>query len=182
MDAAVTTMAAEDEELTIRSSCDQPEITPSTDVVTTIIEDVELLSESTPSTSFVVGDQIQVYWPDEDTFYGCQVTIVQERRGRRVFVEYDDGDKGWVTLDGSTSVRHDSRARQGKKTSAEVLQKLHKGCRIGVFNPFEKKYILATVKKIEDLQSDPHFVVYDNGRKHWTDLAMHQFYFEYWSL
>lgn len=63
-------------------------------------------------------------------------------------------------------------------TSAAVLKKLGKGSIVYVFSPDEQQYVCATVKKIDNSRSAPHYLVYEHGDKHWTDLKYHQqFYF-----
>lgn len=42
-----------------------------------------------------IGQRVEVYWPDDDTWYAANIV---KQRGRQHFLKYDDGDTEWIDL------------------------------------------------------------------------------------
>jgi len=127
---------------------------------------------------FVVGSRVAVYWPDEDEYFGGQVTKVKKRRNK-MYVHYDDGDQGWVDL-GLTRVKQDTLSLH--EANKDRMTKLKKDTRICVWRRGEKQYFPGIVKEIGSSDTKSHYVWYDDSKKEWLNLAIVKFYFEHWAL
>jgi hypothetical protein len=133
--------------------------------------DLDLIRQSEPpKPTFGVGSRIAVYWSDDEEFYSGQVS---KRKGYQVFVDYDDGDEDWVDLKSSKIKEGEpvEPARKKKNSDSNRLKKIKKGSHVSVWWPIEKKYYPAVVRSIKDRKSKPHYLVYDDGDKEWTNLA-----------
>ena len=140
------------------------------------------------------GTRITVYWPSHDQWYKGTVADKDDNNGS-VFVEYDDGDTGWVDIAADKwrlSTKPDKYIMKDTLASAlkeETIAKLEISDRISVWWPEEQEYYTGTLlaktssnndSNGEDSESDsypsqPHHIRYDDGDEEWTNLLHRKF-------
>ena len=75
------------------------------------------------SESFEIGQNVEVYWAEDDEFYPGKVMDRRKKRSYdsfKYFIKYDDGDEGWVDQV-DTQIRALSEAMNKKKQQKRKL-------------------------------------------------------------
>jgi len=97
--------------------------------------------------NFWVNDRVLANWTQDEFWYPATITEVE---GERFYVEFDDGDKEWITSDRLMSINIEVGARVYAKWQAG--EEYYPG--------------KVTEKNGEDI-----YVVYDDGDEEWTMIS-----------
>jgi len=114
---------------------------------------------------------VAVYFTDDDTYYRGVLSKVSKRE--RVFVEFDDGDSGWVPEYDVIYLKR-SEPLPPRKISPPI-ETLTIGSRITVWWPNEREYFDATIVDIQKDREQSHSLMYDDGDEEWTSLLGRKF-------
>jgi hypothetical protein len=122
--------------------------------------------------SVKVGTRLSIWWSGEKRFYTGTVTKF-DKASCKHFVEYDDGDAEWTMLN-----RRKARLVNGKASvtslpgdSSVSKPEYRTGTRVSVWWPAEGQFYSGIVTKINEQDSRPHYIEYDDGDKEWTHLG-----------
>jgi hypothetical protein len=120
-----------------------------------------------------VGQRVAVYWSDEDEYYPGAVSRKGER-GRKSFIEYDDGDREWIR----DSTRELLFLRDHvviQRLDNPHVKSLSVGSRVAVWWTAEERYFPGVVSRIDFSKPSPHCIEYDDGDRQWVNLAYRRF-------
>jgi hypothetical protein len=130
-----------------------------------------------PSSELKKDSRISVYWSDDDCWYDGNVISISRNR-QHMKVEYEQGhDRDTIHLQNdrwSTVVLRNNRHEKKQRR----IQSLSLNSRLQIWWPNEQEYYQGTLKRVSPQAHLPHYVVYDDGDKEWTNLEGRKFRLE----
>ena len=144
-----------------------------------------------PSGYAAVGKRVQVWWNDDQQWYGGRVQRFDNKSGKHLLV-YDDDDTEWLDLEkehrknhlvlgscaGGPERKNDNTVvglvtagAQAGKRGQDKCGYGDVGKRCDAWWNFDKQWYAGQVQRF-DCKSGQHLICYDDGDEEWLDLGL----------